>query len=193
MRGIVITLLVILTIFSTASKFFVESTGISPKGVATVHTSMLGSKDSQEKSHIIMDPIMLEERIGNDWDLQEAQKGNMLFVSPDNPSVEGVVNIELGYMRRGKPVLNSITGTQPPKSGDWTINDTTVVEDCVLIINGSIIVNDTGALILRNSDIYMNLSYDGEHRIDVYGNLTVLGGLITACLLYTSPSPRDRG
>lgn len=79
-----------------------------------------------------------------------------------------------------KAELKSIAGTSPPRSGNWTISDVTVVEGSTLIINGSIIVNETGALILRNSKIYMNLTSDGEHWIDVYGNLTVLGSLITA-------------
>jgi len=70
--------------------------------------------------------------------------------------------------------------TPPSKSGDWNINDTTLIENSVLIINGSIIINETGKLILKNSQIYMNLSYDGEHRIDVYGNLTMYESKITA-------------
>lgn len=76
--------------------------------------------------------------------------------------------------------LGLIRGTPPPQSGDWIINDTTLVENSTLIINGSIIVNTSGALILKNSQIYMNLSSDGEHWIDIYGNLTMLGSLITA-------------
>ena len=89
-------------------------------------------------------------------------------------------NTQPSLTQEARVALGSITGTPPPSSGNWIINDTTIVEDSVLIINGSIVVNETGALILRNSSIYMNLSYDGEHCIDVYGNLTVLGSLITA-------------
>ena len=76
--------------------------------------------------------------------------------------------------------VGGIMGTPPPSMGDWIIYDTTIVEDSVLIINGSIIVSETGALILKNSEIYMNLTIGGEHWIDVYGNLTVLSSLITA-------------
>ena len=180
MRGIVITLLTILTIFLAANRFLIGSTSMGPREVAMVHTNMLGNMGSQEETRIIMDPIVCGERTGNYWNTLEDQKGSMLFVSLGNPSADGVVNTRSGYIQRVRPVLDSITGTQPPESGDWIINDMTVVEDCILIINGSIIVNSTGALILRNSEIYMNLSYDGEHHIDVYGNLTVVGGLITA-------------
>lgn len=76
--------------------------------------------------------------------------------------------------------IGSITGTPPPESGDWTISDTTIVENSTLIINGSIVVDSQGALILRDTEIYMNLEYDGQYRIDIYGNLTMLRSLITA-------------
>ena len=74
----------------------------------------------------------------------------------------------------------TITGTPPPSSGDWIINDTTIVKDVTLIINGSIIVQDNGALVLINTEVYMNLTYDGEHKIKVYGNLTILNSKITS-------------
>ena len=76
--------------------------------------------------------------------------------------------------------IKSITGNQPPKNGTWTINQTTIVDHENLTINGTINVESTGALILKNSELYMNLSSDGEYWIDVYGNLTVLDSLITA-------------
>ena len=76
--------------------------------------------------------------------------------------------------------IRAISGTPPPASGNWTINDVTVVEGETLIINGSIIVNTSGALILKNTTIYMNLTANGEHWIDVYGNLTMIDSTITA-------------
>ena len=76
--------------------------------------------------------------------------------------------------------VRSITGNQPPKNGTWIINQTTIVDHENLTINGTINIESTGALILKNSELYMNLSSDGEYWIDVYGNLTVLGSLITA-------------
>ncbi|MGQ4891331.1 MAG: right-handed parallel beta-helix repeat-containing protein [Candidatus Njordarchaeia archaeon] len=74
----------------------------------------------------------------------------------------------------------SITGTSPPSSGNWTISDVTVVEDEVLIVNGSIVIEYSGALVLKNSTIYMNLGSPGEHSIEVHGNLTVINSTITA-------------
>ena len=76
----------------------------------------------------------------------------------------------------------TITGDLPPQSGDWVINQLTVVADETLIINGSIIVESGGVLILNNTTIYMNLTSPGEHYIQVKsgGNLTILNSLITA-------------
>jgi len=77
---------------------------------------------------------------------------------------------------------SSITGTPPPSSGDWRINDTTIVDNETLIINGSIIVESGGTLILKNSIIMMNVTYDGEHSITVRGggNLTIICSTITS-------------
>ena len=37
------------------------------------------------------------------------------------------------------------------------------------------------------------VTMDGAHRVIPGGAVAVKDGRITACLLYTSPSPRDRG
>ncbi|MEX0569464.1 MAG: right-handed parallel beta-helix repeat-containing protein, partial [Candidatus Njordarchaeota archaeon] len=78
--------------------------------------------------------------------------------------------------------IKTITGDTPPKNGDWIISNPTVVENEVLIINGSILIQDGGSLKLIDSIIYMNLTSDGEHRIEVYGggSLTVINSTITA-------------
>ena len=50
-----------------------------------------------------------------------------------------------------------------------------------LIINGFILIQSGVALILKNSTIYMNLSYDGEHYIGYSdANLTPISSTITA-------------
>jgi len=67
-------------------------------------------------------------------------------------------------------------------SDDWIISNITIVDNISLIIDRSILIQSGGALILRNCVLYMSLSSDGEHGIDVYngGNLTVIGSKITA-------------
>ena len=75
-----------------------------------------------------------------------------------------------------------ILGSDPPTSGDWTISDTTIVEDKKYIINGSIIIQAGGVLMLKNASIYMNLASDGQFWIEVNqgGNLTLVGSNSTA-------------
>ncbi|MGQ4833832.1 MAG: right-handed parallel beta-helix repeat-containing protein [Candidatus Asgardarchaeia archaeon] len=77
---------------------------------------------------------------------------------------------------------NTITGDLPPSSGDWVITSLTTVENETLIINGSILIQSGGTLLLINSTIQMNLSSDGEYWIEVYngGNLTAYSSIITA-------------
>ncbi len=108
------------------------------------------------------------------------QHESIVLNEQSNVETPKVKDRGLGFVWDAEVKIRGITGTPPPSSGNWTINDTTIVEDSTLIINGSIIVNEMGTLILKNSTIYMNLSYDGEYWIDIYGNLTVLGSLITA-------------
>ena len=74
----------------------------------------------------------------------------------------------------------SISGTPPPESGNWTIYDTTIVEGETLVINGS--VNVYGTLVLKNSKIYINCSYNGENGINTFpgANLTLRNTLISA-------------
>ena len=85
-----------------------------------------------------------------------------------------------GVRKGAKFQISGLTGSAPPSTGDWNINSVTVVENEILIVNGSINIDAAGALVLKNSTIYMNLTSDGEHKIDVYGNLTVLNSEITA-------------
>ena len=60
------------------------------------------------------------------------------------------------------------------------------MENEQLIVNGSIQVY--GTLVLKNSKIYVNCTYDGENAIDVFagGNLTLKGTLISA---YNTSNP----
>ena len=128
--------------------------------------------------------IKRNHKVYRGWKKQilREQKANIIRIEA-LLSLVGGIGAEDGrpsFMWDVKAELKSIIGTPPPKSGDWIINDTTIVEDSVLIINGSIIINETGTLVLKNTSIYMNLSHDGEYWIDVYGNLTMLESLVTA-------------
>jgi len=64
------------------------------------------------------------------------------------------------------------------RMGVMVINNTTVIENRTMILNECLVINNTGVLILRNATVYVNVSYDLQYGIDVYGNLTVLGSRI---------------
>ncbi|UCE74230.1 MAG: right-handed parallel beta-helix repeat-containing protein [Methanomassiliicoccales archaeon] len=61
----------------------------------------------------------------------------------------------------------TITGTAPPASGDWVINNQTVVTDEIIDLTGSIFVNTGGSLTLDNSTIKIHCSTDGQYGIEV--------------------------
>ena len=76
----------------------------------------------------------------------------------------------------------------PPTTGDWNISDETIIQDTTYIINGSIIIQSGGSLVLINSVLYMNLTYPLEYKIEVQngGNLTLINSKITA---YNTSNP----
>ena len=76
----------------------------------------------------------------------------------------------------------TITGSRPPISGDWIVDQITIVTSEDIIINGSIIITSTGKLILLNSVIRMNLTQPGQHGIEVQsgGNITMIDSQIRA-------------
>lgn len=110
-----------------------------------------------------------------DWNL--ALQGEKSYYN-NFEKPRGEMRFKLSSMVEGK--IGILTGTPPPPTGNWTINDTTIVENSKIIVNGSIIVQTAGTLILKNVTIRMNLTSDGEHWIDSYGNLTVRFSNITA-------------
>ncbi|MCD6483649.1 MAG: right-handed parallel beta-helix repeat-containing protein [Candidatus Odinarchaeota archaeon] len=167
---------------------------VAPNYVTTEHTESLGFNINT--THI-MDPTQTIEVQGTGYEAsgnditKQISSGSFLDALPIPNTMRNEKFFELEREMETEDTrtrvtwtveteVTSITGTLPPKSGNWIINNATVVEDSTLIINGSIVINEAGALVLRNSKIYMNLSSDGEYWIEVYGNLTVLGSLITA-------------
>ncbi|MEX0567779.1 MAG: right-handed parallel beta-helix repeat-containing protein, partial [Candidatus Njordarchaeota archaeon] len=64
----------------------------------------------------------------------------------------------------------SISGSQPPSLGTWIINQTTVVINESLLLNGSIVITENGSLIVQNSALVFNMSSDGEYNITVMSN-----------------------
>ncbi len=68
--------------------------------------------------------------------------------------------------------------TDPPASGDWTVSDTTVVNDRTVDLDGDLTVTATGSLTLSNVTLKISLSANGEHGIEVQtgGSLSIVDG-----------------
>ena len=59
---------------------------------------------------------------------------------------------------------------RPPAQGDWVIDgDIPLIENEELELNGNIIVQDSGNLVLMNTKLTFNCSYDGEFGITING------------------------
>jgi hypothetical protein len=76
------------------------------------------------------------------------------------------------------PADATITGSQPPATGDWIIDqDTTVLGESLKIV-GEINVEPGNTLKVRNSEIKINSTSPGEHGIYVDSNSTAGDGMV---------------
>jgi len=69
-------------------------------------------------------------------------------------------------------------GTYPaPTDGDWIITEATEVSDEIIILTGNLIIESDASLLLMNTTILFNCSYDGEFgvRVKSGGELEVQG------------------
>ena len=60
-----------------------------------------------------------------------------------------------------------VVGTSPPDIGDWIIADETTIKNETIILNGNLIITESGELTLYNSILKMNCTSDGEYKIQV--------------------------
>ena len=81
---------------------------------------------------------------------------------------------------------NASSAPRPLKPGpeDWVITGHVVRENETIILNGNLVVKDGGALTLRNCQLFLNCSRDGEWQIRVEGggSLSVLDGSVITAL-----------
>ena len=66
--------------------------------------------------------------------------------------------------------LNAEGQTPPPASGNWEIQDNTLIENRSVNLTGHLIVRAGGVLTLKNVTLSMNCSYNGEFNITVENN-----------------------
>lgn len=74
--------------------------------------------------------------------------------------------------------LTASAQTNPPASGDWTINDVTTISNQAVLIKGSVNVNGGGRLTLDNVALSVQPSNEGSNGLTVNSNgrLTMTGG-----------------
>jgi hypothetical protein len=76
------------------------------------------------------------------------------------------------------PAAATITGSQPPATGDWVIDqDTTVLGESLKIV-GNITIEPGNTLKVRNSDVKINSTFKGQNGIFVDSNSTAGDGVL---------------
>jgi len=73
------------------------------------------------------------------------------------------------------------SGSYPaPETGDWTVNNITVVTGETIVLTGNLTVGSGGDLTLETSELRMNLTGDGSFRIIVEegGTLRILNRVL---------------
>ena len=91
--------------------------------------------------------------------------------------MRGWIFILLFVVMMISPVLASAQ-CDPPVTGDWFVNETESCSGTTIVLDGSLLVNESGELTLQNSVLKLNSSYDGEFGIEVNGSLSVLSSRI---------------
>jgi hypothetical protein len=80
----------------------------------------------------------------------------------------------------------SITGTPPPASGDWVIANYTVCDGELIQLNGDLIIQNGGNLILRNTELMMMSPY-----LQPYDIIVEEGGIMEVYDSYITDPPDD--
>ena len=65
-----------------------------------------------------------------------------------------------------------------PSEGDWFVNETIVCSSVNIVLNGSLLINESGTLTLENSNLRFNSSFDGEFGVENNGTLRVISSTI---------------
>jgi len=63
--------------------------------------------------------------------------------------------------------VNTGGASPPPGEGDWIIEDQNLVRDENVTVNGNVIIEDGGELVLINGTVIINSGYPGEHSVVV--------------------------
>jgi len=78
--------------------------------------------------------------------------------------------------------FSNVVGAQtcePPASGSWLVNETVVCSgEGTIVLNGSLLVNESGNITLEDSVLQLNSSTDGEFGIEVNGSFYVIRSTI---------------
>lgn len=65
-----------------------------------------------------------------------------------------------------------------PSTGDWLINEDVMCEGEFMVLNGSLLINESGDLTLKDSVLQFNSTYDGQFGIEVNGSISVIEGSV---------------
>ncbi|MHA1820364.1 MAG: right-handed parallel beta-helix repeat-containing protein [Promethearchaeota archaeon] len=92
-----------------------------------------------------------------------------------------LILIDIIYIFNWGGLVNAtITGDSPPGSGDWIIENNTVVQDETLILNASIIIRNSANVTFQNTTLLFNSSTFKEIRINTTGNVKFINCTLRA-------------
>lgn len=95
--------------------------------------------------------------------------------------ISGFIMITVAFNSMLQLADAEYSGTQPPTTGDWIIHNETYVGNETIIMNGDVIICETGKLTLYNCILKMNCSSNGDYKIQVNssGELNLYYTMIT--------------
>jgi hypothetical protein len=76
---------------------------------------------------------------------------------------------------------------EPPENGDWVITEVTTIANKEIVLNGNLIIENGGKLILTNITLKFNCQADSQYKIIIHsaGELEVHDSLIESATDYS--------